>query len=96
MIGIAWYRPEQWDHLRESVADPEVMEDSYEKWLTLAQQTVLDLSREGIRAERIDVDVDELVTWCRETGRTLDDGARSHFATEKLRSKHERKGSQSD
>ena len=92
VVGIAWYRPEQWGQLRNAVVDPEVLEDTHEEWLEIAQQTVLDLAREGMRAERIDVDVDELASWCRETGRALDGAARAQYATERLRQEHEPKG----
>jgi len=94
VVGIAWYRPEQWGQLREAVTDPEVLEDTHEEWLDIARRTVLDLAREGVRAERVDVDVDELANWCRERGRALDGSARAQYATEQLRQEHERNGNQ--
>ena len=39
--------------------------------------------------ERIEVDLDELVAWCRENSLTLDASARANFAAEKLRSSYE-------
>ena len=39
--------------------------------------------------ERIEVDLDELLAWCRDNGLTLDASARANFAAEKLRKRYE-------
>ena len=33
VTGVAWYRPEQWQSLREASEDVENLEESYEAWL---------------------------------------------------------------
>jgi hypothetical protein len=92
VTGVAWYKPEQWSRLREAAADPTVLEDTHKEWLRLAQKTVLDMARQGIRTERVEIDVDELIAWCRKQRRALDSSARAEFTTRQLRQRHEEKG----
>jgi hypothetical protein len=89
VTGVAWYRREQWPLLRKKAADPEILEKTYEEWVGMAQKAVLDLAREGVRTERVDIDVEELITWCRSVNRPLDSNARAEFTSRKLRHKHE-------
>jgi hypothetical protein len=89
ITGIAWYHREQWPLLRKEAADPEVLEETYEDWLSIAERSVLDMAQEGVRTERVEVDVQELLTWCRTNNRPLDGKARAEFTTRQLRRKHE-------
>jgi len=75
--------------LRAEAADPEVLEETYEEWLSVAQGAVLDLARQAVRAERVEIDVEELLAWCRANNRPLDGKARAEFTTRQLRKKHE-------
>ena len=65
VLGIAWFRPDQWDLLRSVSADPEVLEPTYDEWEKLARRTIHDLAREGILARKVDVDVERLQDWCK-------------------------------
>jgi len=85
VTGIAWYRREQWTRLRELASDADKLEESYEDWLAGAQKTLLQMGVAGVRAQRVDVDLDELARWCRAEGRPLDSAARAAFAASRLR-----------
>ena len=87
--GIAWYRRDQWTRLRELAPDVEKIEESYEDWLAGAQTALVQLAVAGVRAQRVDVDLDELVRWCRGEGRPLDSAARAAFVASRLSSRHE-------
>ena len=91
MMGIAWYKPEQWQRLREVSADPEKLEQTHAEWQALATQTLGDLQRNGFSVRKVDVNVEELVTWCREKGMAIDAQARSSFAVHKLHGMNESK-----
>lgn len=88
VTGVAWYRRDQWTHLRKIATDPEILEKTYEQWLTLAKDTMSKLEGEGIKAQPVDIDVDELVRWCREQHRPIDQAARAAFASFKLRQRN--------
>ena len=92
VIGCAWYRADQWERLREISADPDKLEETHEEWVTTAKRSLREMKKAGILAEKVDVDVEELLAWCREHGEDVDGGARASYAAEMLRQRHEREG----
>ena len=84
ILGIAWFRPEQWEHLREVAVDPDILERTHGEWEKLARQMIKDLARQGILARKVDVDVERLQAWCAEHQRPLDASARACYAFERL------------
>ena len=89
VMALAWFKPEQWEGLRAESADRERLEQTHEQWLEAAEGAIEQLAAEGVVVERIEVDLDELVAWCRDNSLTLDASARANFAAEKLRRSHE-------
>jgi hypothetical protein len=85
VLGIAWFRPDQWELLRSLSADSDVLEPTHAEWEKLAQRTVRDLACQGILARRVDVDVEHLHAWCEVQQRPLDASARAAYAAERLR-----------
>ena len=86
ITGIAWYRRDQWTCLRQLAPDVDKLEESYEDWLTGAQKALVQMSVAGVRAQRVDVDLDELARWCLAEGRPLDSAARAAFVASRLSS----------
>jgi hypothetical protein len=70
--GVAWFDPEQWRRLRQLAADPERLEESYEAWVAMAERAIRDLEATGVLIERVPVDTEELVAWCKGQGRPID------------------------
>jgi hypothetical protein len=87
-LGIAWYRREQWDRLRDVSVDSEFLEKTWDEWVANARERFIEMSIAGFRAERIDVDVERLIQWCRSNRRLLDGEARAEYVTQKLAEKH--------
>ncbi len=83
-IGLAWFRREEWPQLLASAADRENLEDTYDEWLRAARQTLLDATTRGLNIEKVDVGIDELLSWCRSENCPLDGAARSSYAAYKL------------
>ena len=48
MIGVAFYRPEEWEALRELAPDRDSLENTYEEWLALHNNAVASLRRDGM------------------------------------------------
>ena len=86
IVGIAWYRPEQYGLLRALSSDADSMASTYKEWLAGVTKTMDDLRQRGIVARRVDVEVKELAAWCQQRGRPLDGEARSTYAAENLKS----------
>lgn len=59
-----------------------------------AQKTIVQMTATGVRVRRVDIDLDDLMRWCRHEGRPLDSAARAAFAAERLRSGFERADSE--
>jgi len=91
VIGVAWYRPEQWGLLRSLAADAEKLEETYAEWLAIATKAVADMQSKGIAMRKVDVNVRELATWCQARGRPLNAGSRATFVSEKVELSAKRK-----
>ena len=89
VTGIAWYRRDQWTRLRDLAADSDNLEESYEDWLAGAQRTLVEMAASGVRAQRVDIDVEALVRWCKLERRPLDSAARAAYVGLQLRQTHQ-------
>ena len=85
VLGVAWFRPDQWELLRSVSVDADVLETTHAEWEKLARRTIRDLAQQGILARRVDVEVERLQAWCAEKQRPLDASARAAYASERLR-----------
>jgi len=83
--GVAWYRAEQWPRLLEVSVDRSDLERTYDEWQAMATKGLAELARAGVWARKIDVDVDEMVEWCRTEGRPVDGAARAAFVALKVK-----------
>ena len=88
ILGIAWYKREEWPHLLEISADRDELEDTYEEWLHNAETRLHGKAEAGIYVMRVYINLDELQDWCIVQGRPLDGRARAVFTAEKLRQLH--------
>lgn len=86
VVGVAWYRPGQWQRLLEVAADRDSLHDTHAEWEIEVTAKLHDLRKMGIPVRRVDVDVEELLRWCNERDLELDGAARSRFVAEKLSS----------
>ena len=84
-LGVAWYRRDQWERLLEISVDRDILEETYEEWKIYAKSKLRNLERSGIVLKKVDVDVDELLQWCKTQKKPVDGEARSLFAAKKLR-----------
>ena len=85
IVGVAWYRPDQWQRLLEVAVDRDLLHDTYAEWVAEATARFQELQRMGIPVRKVEVDVEELVQWCDEQQQKVNGEARSMFAAEKTR-----------
>lgn len=85
VLGIAWFRADQWELLRSLSTDADVLEPTHAQWEKLARKTLRDLGRQGVLARKVDVDVEQWQAWCVAQQRTLDASARAAYAAAQLR-----------
>ena len=89
VTGVAWYRPEQWQRLRDVSEDVENLEETYDAWLHTAERMLRDGIPADVVVEKIDIDVEEVLAWCNERGLPMNGRSRSEFVAERVRQKHE-------
>lgn len=87
VLGIAWYGEQEWTRMRLVCSDPEEMDNSYAEWRDAAEKAIEDLRKLGQAVEKVDVDIDEFLRWCRLHGRKTDKASRAEFAVACLRAK---------
>jgi hypothetical protein len=83
-VGVAWYQPDQWQKLLAASADRDKLEETYNEWLQEAERVIKELRRQGLHLEKVDVDIEELVSWCRKKKIPVNGEARSMYVAHKL------------
>src|SRR4029434_3004710 len=79
LMGVNWYRPEQWDRLREISEDKENFAMTYEESLVESAQKIRQLEAQGYRPIKVEVDVEALLTWCTTQGLAVTPETRTKF-----------------
>ena len=85
VMGVAWYRRDQWDRLLEISSDRAELEDTYDEWKAVAEENLGNLAKHGYKLRKVEIDVEELLIWCNSQNRAVDGDARSEFTVVKLR-----------
>lgn len=91
-LGLAWYRPEQWDRLLAVSEDRADLERTHKEWLIGILDLCRQLEQEGVAFERVDVEVEELAAWCRARKAPINSDSRSEYVVDKLRSRERKPG----
>lgn len=89
IVGIAWYRPEQWSRLRELSEDADQLEPDYESWHRNAKTKMTELIISGVQVEKVVIDTEALSAWCVQHRSKINAQTRAQFTTHILREKHE-------
>lgn len=79
MVGIGFYRREQWPLLLASAVDADILEKTYDDWLDVVDTSIDTIKAHGLEPKLVDVDVDELISFCRKEGLRNNAGARSKY-----------------
>jgi hypothetical protein len=85
-MAVAWLRKEDWP--RWLAIDPDFQPD-YNHWLTRMEAAVKSLEGQGTLVEKVIVDPDEFVEWCKlNNGRKVDSKGRGAYAAQTLAKRH--------
>jgi hypothetical protein len=77
---LPWYRAEDWSSLRAMGASD--LPDAYADWRISAEQIEGELTRVGVRVERVVIEPGALAAWCQGQGVAPSGPARQRFANE--------------
>jgi molybdenum cofactor biosynthesis enzyme MoaA len=85
IVGIGFYRREQYPVLLETADDRNDIEETYDEWLKALKKGLQKASEAGVDPVKVDVDVYELLAYCQEHGLKNNAETRSQFFAELLR-----------
>jgi trans-aconitate methyltransferase len=87
VLGIGFYKREQWQRLRDTAADSDILEPTYDEWLDVLDSSIEKIRAHGLEPELVDVDVEELLAFCKRKKLPNTGQARARFVAEKARGK---------
>jgi hypothetical protein len=82
VMGLAWFRREDYRTLKSLFADGTGLHPSYDDWLKAAEGMFEQLKRQGIETHKVYIDPEEFPAWCKANGLNIDSKARIRFANE--------------
>jgi hypothetical protein len=82
VVGIAWYKKEDFDTLLSLFTDSKKLGSTYEEWLKDAESLVDKLRRNGHAFQKVYIDPYTFPAWCAANGMNIDAKARVRFANE--------------
>jgi hypothetical protein len=88
VVGIAWFDRRQWKRLTEVVEDRSELDDTYEQWQQGALDAVRTIERDGQRVEKVHIEVESLVSWCKDKGLPVNGKSRAEYVTQIIRRRH--------
>lgn len=83
-VGLPWYAPEDYEALRQRLADGAKLPPAYETWRIATEQMEREVQRSGVEVIRIPIEPDAFAAWCTQDGSPSDSAARSRYAAEAL------------
>jgi hypothetical protein len=88
VVGLAWFDRKQWKRLTEVVEDRNELDATYEQWERSAVDAVQMVERQGQKVEKVHVEVESLVSWCKEKGLPVNGQSRAEYVTQIMRRRH--------
>ncbi|WP_448563327.1 hypothetical protein [Thalassotalea ganghwensis] len=80
VYSFAWFQPEEWQKLKETVEDPETLDDTYQEWRHNAETVIKELRTDGHQVKKISIKISKLLDWCDSKGLKPNSKARSEYA----------------
>jgi len=88
VIGIAWYKKEQWFILRQVIENPNDIENTYEEWLNNAINLRKTLIDSGLTVEEVEIDIQDVKSWCKKDNKTINSNNITEYVVFKLMKKN--------
>jgi hypothetical protein len=66
IVGIGWYKKEEWDLLLTNSDDRNNMHHNFDDWEKDTNKRFQELLIAGINVKKIQISVYELIAWCKE------------------------------
>lgn len=83
VLGMVWYRQEDFDRLKAMFSDGSKIGPTFDDWLDSAQKGYEKLTADGNVVVKAYIDPESFPQWCAEHGKELDARGRSAYANER-------------
>ncbi|NUZ13338.1 hypothetical protein HUZ36_21475 [Pseudoalteromonas sp. McH1-7] len=80
VYSFAWFEPDEWQKLKETVEDPDTLDDSYQEWRQNAENVIRELRAGGQQVKKISIKISKLLVWCESRSLKPNSKARSEYA----------------
>lgn len=80
IVGMSWYRKEDYKAIQRIMVDPHTLFDTYEEWLASAEKGEKSMRLQGCIVVRAYIDPLTFPDWCASNGHKVDAKARMAFA----------------
>jgi hypothetical protein len=84
-VGVSWYRREHYDELRRLFADGRQLPETFDQWLSAANEGVARIEQMGGVALKAPLDLFDFPRWCKARRLACDFRARQLFVAEFVR-----------
>ncbi|RJP31365.1 MAG: hypothetical protein C4527_07900 [Candidatus Omnitrophota bacterium] len=84
LLGIGWYRANQWDSLRKASTDAKYLAAKHADWLAGANADIARYKKMGMSIQKLNISIPELIKWCEEKKVPVNKDSRSRFVRDKL------------
>jgi hypothetical protein len=84
IVGIAWYKREDYERLKLLFTDGDKLHATYDDWLNGAERLLNQLRRDGQAFQKVYIDPDTFPGWCAARGLDVDAKARVRFSSESV------------
>ncbi|CCG07908.1 hypothetical protein [Pararhodospirillum photometricum] len=85
IIGMAWFRREDWPRVRDIMEDADALPATYEKWLYRAEKGEKLMGKSGVVVKRAYIDPETFPDWCAAHSLNIDAQGRTRFAADWVR-----------
>jgi hypothetical protein len=82
-IGLPWYSREDYQRIREMMADRHTLASTYESWLAAAENNESVGREAGLHVNRILIEPEAFARWCAEKNVKPDSAARRDYVAER-------------
>ena len=87
VVGVAWYSDEEsWREIRSTATDAELLEASFDDWVSMANKAIEEIEASGATVVRHPLVPSEFLVWCHELGKENNAASRSEFVAQTMRS----------
>lgn len=89
VAGVCWYRQDQYERFLACAADRDKLEDTWAEWQITAERILRQYRAKGMNIRKVEIDLDDLLAYCRAEGRPNDAAARSSYVAHLLEREHD-------